>query len=500
MSLNVSFSASALKPEGTIALIIAGSKLGAHGLALDKALDGAISRAMEAQGFKDKAGESLSLYALTPALDRLTVISAGKADKIDDLALMAAGGYTYVALSKGKAATVSLVVDAAPARKGKHEGHPAAYVAHGASLRSYRFDKYLTKQKPEDKPKLSGLTVYTKDAATAKKAYAPLESLTTAVNFTRDVVSEPPNILHPVSYAEQIVELRKLGLKVTVLDLPALKKIKMGALIGVAQGSVIEPRVVAIEWLGARNKKDAPLALLGKGVTFDTGGISIKPSAGMDEMKWDMAGSGAVVGTMMALALRKAKANVVGIVGLVENMPDGNAQRPGDIVTSMSGQTIEVLNTDAEGRLVLADVLTYAQRTYKPKAMIDLATLTGAVIVALGHEHGGLLTNNDKLASQLLEAGKHSGEKLWRLPLGEAYHREIDSPVADMKNIGSAREAGTILGAVFLERFVENDTPWAHLDIAAMAWAYKDTPTCPKGASAYGVRLLDRLIADHFEK
>lgn len=489
MTLKTDFSSSNLPGKGTVALVITGDKLGMHGQALDKELGGAISRGMAAQGFKDKAGECFSAYGVG-GYDRVVVVSGGKADSA--LTLTAAGGHLYVAMAKGKSSSAHVALDV-------KDKNAAAYVAHGAVLRAYRFDKYRTKLKAEDKPKLASLTLYTKDLAAVKKAYGPLEALNEAVYFTRDIVSEPPNVLHPVSYAKEIEGLRKLGLKVTVLDLPALKKLKMGALIGVAQGSVIEPRVVAIEWNGGK-KGEAPVAFLGKGVTFDTGGISIKPSANMDEMKWDMAGSGAVVGAMIALAKRKAKANVVGIVGLVENMPDGNAQRPGDIVTSMSGQTIEVLNTDAEGRLVLCDVLTYAQRTYKPKAMVDLATLTGAVIVALGHEQAAVLSNNDKLTKQLIDAGDKTGEKLWRLPIGEAYHRDIDSPVADMKNIGSAREAGTIVGAVFLERFVENNTPWAHLDIAAMAWAYKDTPICPKGASAYGVRLLDRLVADHFEK
>lgn len=491
MTVKIAFSPAALPAKGTLALVIAGDKLGTAGTALDKTLGGALSRGMQAQGFKDKAGESFSLYG-AGSYDRVVVLSAGPANKVNDLTLTAAGGHLYIALSKGKASDVAVVADV------KDKAAPAP-IAHGAVLRSYRFDKYRTKLKAEDKPKLAALTLHTKDLAAVKKAYMPLEALSDAVVFTRDIVSEPPNVLHPVSYAKQIEGLRKLGLKVTVLDLAALKKLGMGSLMGVAQGSAIEPRVVAMEWMGGK-KSDAPLALLGKGVTFDTGGISIKPSANMDEMKWDMAGSGAVVGTMIALAKRKAKANVVGIVGLVENMPDGAAMRPGDVVTSMSGQTIEVLNTDAEGRLVLCDVMTYAQRTYKPKAMIDLATLTGAVIVALGHEQAAVLSNNDKLTKQLIDAGTRTGEKLWRLPLGEGYHRDIDSPIADMKNIGSAREAGTIIGAVFLERFVENNTPWAHLDIAAMAWAYKDTPTCPKGASAYGVRLLDRLVADSFEK
>lgn len=495
--IKVSFTSANLPTKGTVAVIIAGDKLGPVAQALDKALAGALSRAMKAQHFKGKAGETVTLTAPSPAYERVLLVSAGKADKVDELALQAAGGHLYAALARGKSKEAAIVVEAT-LKSRKH--HPAAEVAYGAALRSYRFDKYRTKLKDEDKPQLQELTFHGKDAKAVSTAYDGHAARVAAIAFSRDLVSEPPNVLYPESYADEITKLRKLGVKVTVLDYPAIKKLKMGALIGVNQGSIREPRVVVMEWHGAKNKNEAPLAFLGKGVCFDTGGISIKPAGGMDEMKWDMAGSAAVVGTLMTLAGRKAKVNAVGIVGLVENMPDGNAQRPGDIVTSMSGQTIEVLNTDAEGRLVLCDVMTYAQRHFKPKLMVDLATLTGAVIVALGHEHAGVLANDQKLANRLIEAGKASGEKLWQLPLGEAYHRDIDSPVADMKNIGPAREAGTIIGGVFLERFVENDTPWAHLDIAGTAWAYKDQPTCPKGASAFGVKLLDRFVADHYEK
>ncbi len=495
--LSVSFAAPTLPKSGSIALVLAGDKLGPAGQELDKATGGALSRALKVAELKGKLGHAIRVVAPNDSYDRILLLSAGPADKADELVLQACGGYVYSELARSKAKSAAVVVDFSPRNR---KLSAAAEVAYGAVLRSYRFDKYRTKLKDDDKPKLAALTFHGKDAAAARKSFARHEALANAISFTRDLVSEPPNVLYPESYAKEIEKLKKLGVKVTVLDGSAIKKLKMGALYGVNQGSIRDPRVVVMEWNGARNKKDAPVALLGKGVCFDTGGISIKPSGGMEEMKWDMAGSAAVVGAMMALAGRKAKANVVGIVGLVENMPDGNAQRPGDIVTSMSGQTIEVLNTDAEGRLVLCDVMTYAQRTYKPKAMVDLATLTGAVIVALGHEHAGALGNNQKLIDQLVAAGKATGEKLWQLPLGEAYHRDIDSPVADMKNIGSAREAGTIIGAVFLERFVENDTPWVHLDIAGTAWAYKDQPTCPKGASAFGVKLLDRFIAEHHEK
>jgi leucyl aminopeptidase len=307
--------------------------------------------------------------------------------------------------------------------------------------------------------------------------------------------------------AKRCEGLEKLGLKVDVLGPTELEKLGFGALLGVSQGSANEPRVVIMHWHGANGgkgkagkKKDAPgpIAFIGKGVTFDTGGISIKPAGGMEDMKWDMAGAGAVVGLMAALAGRKAKVDAVGLVGLVENMPSGTAQRPGDVVKTYSGQTVEIINTDAEGRLVLADVLWYCQEKFAPKFMIDLATLTGAMIVALGHEYGGFFSNDDELAQRLHAAGEATGEKLWRMPLGDAYDRMIKSDIADMKNVGG-RPGGSISAAAFIQRFV-NKKPWAHLDIAGVAWASKESAITPKGATAYGVRLLDRLVADHYEE
>ena len=310
-------------------------------------------------------------------------------------------------------------------------------------------------------------------------------------------------MIYPETLAEQARTLEKLGVEVEVLDEAAMRELGMGALLGVAQGSAKPPRLVVMQWRGAGKDKDdgqpAPLAFIGKGVTFDTGGISIKPAAGMGEMKWDMAGSAVVIGLIRLLAARKAKVNAVGVVGLVENMPSGTAQRPGDIVTSMSGQTIEVLNTDAEGRLVLADAMWYCQDRFKPRLMIDLATLTGAIVVALGHHNAGLFTNDDELATRLIEAGKAVGEEVWRLPLAEAYDRDIDSDAADVKNIGGGRAGGSITAAQFLQRFV-NKVPWAHLDIAGMAWSSKDAPTVPKGATAFGLRLLDHFVAQYYEK
>ena len=364
-------------------------------------------------------------------------------------------------------------------------------------LRAYRFDRYRTKEKAENKPKLAKLTLLTDTAAKVKAAWLPLKGVAEGVFIARDLVSEPPNVLNPPEMAKRIEALSALGLKIEVLYPRDMKKLGFGALLGVAQGSAQEARTVIMHWNGAPASKAAPLCFVGKGVTFDTGGISIKPAGGMEDMKWDMGGSGTVVGLMAALAGRKARCNAIGLVGLVENMPDGNAQRPGDVVTTYSGQTVEVINTDAEGRLVLADVLWYAQQKYNPRFMIDLATLTGAMVVALGHETAGFFANDDTLSDQLFAAGKATGEAVWRMPLGEAYDKLIKSDIADMKNIGG-RAGGAITAAQFIQRFV-NDKPWIHIDIAGVAWSGKDTATIPKGATAFGVRLLDRMVADHYE-
>ena len=376
----------------------------------------------------------------------------------------------------------------------------------GAVLRSYRFDRYRTKEKADDKPKLTALSVLVDDPAMAASAWAPLHAVAHGVFLTRDLVSEPPNVLFPAEMAERCLALEDLGVKVEVFGPKELTKLGFGMLMGVSLGSATEPRMVVMRWDGAskgkgKGKKDAkgapPVAFIGKGVTFDTGGISIKPAGGMEDMKWDMAGAGAVIGAMAAVAGRKAKVDVVGLVGLVENMPGSRAQRPGDVVTSYSGQTVEIINTDAEGRLVLGDVLWYCQERFKPAFMVDLATLTGGIIVSLGHEYAGLFSNDDALAQNLQAAGTAWGEKLWRMPLGEAYDKMIKSEIADMKNVGG-RPGGSISAACFLQRFV-NDVPWAHLDIAGTAWSTKDAPTIPKGATAFGVRLLDRLVAEHYE-
>jgi leucyl aminopeptidase len=368
--------------------------------------------------------------------------------------------------------------------------------AMGAKLRDWRIDTYRTRLADNAKPSLKSITIASAHGDLSGR-WAANAAIADGVALTQTLVAEPPNILYPESFVERCQHLADLGVELEVLDERQMKALGMGALLGVAQGSTRPPRLLAMRWNGG-TAGEAPVVFIGKGVTFDTGGISLKPGPGMDMMKWDMGGAGAVAGAIKAIAGRKAKANVVGVVGLVENMPDGNAMRPGDIVTTMSGQTVEVLNTDAEGRLVLCDAITWAQKAYDPKVVIDLATLTGAMVISLGHEFAGIFANEDDLAADLVAAGEASGNKLWRFPLSPAYDKLIDSPIADMKNIGP-REGGSITAAQFLKRYVNDGVAWAHLDIAGMAWADKDGPVWAKGATGYGVRLLDRFIADNFE-
>jgi len=367
----------------------------------------------------------------------------------------------------------------------------------GAVLRSWRHDVYRTKLGADARPSLTDIAIAGAPEGT-EAAWEIEQAIGQGVSFTRELVTEPANIIYPESFVERCkARMEGTGLKIRVLDDKDMAALGMGSLLGVAQGSVRPARILVMEWLGGA-EGEKPVAFVGKGVTFDTGGISIKPAAGMEDMKWDMGGAGAVAGTMLALALRGARANVIGVCGLVENMPDGNAQRPGDVVTSMSGQTIEVINTDAEGRLVLCDALTWVQREYAPAKIVDLATLTGAIILSLAHEYAGLFSNNDGLAAELAAAGDASGDRLWRMPMGPAYDKMIDSPIADIKNVGP-RWGGSITAAQFLLRFIENDTPWAHLDIAGTVWTDKPGATWDKGASGFGVRLLDRFVRDTLE-
>ncbi|MGE0736817.1 MAG: leucyl aminopeptidase [Alphaproteobacteria bacterium] len=463
---------------------------------LDNRTKGAVKRAMAASRFKGRKGEKLDI--LGPAgldVERIVLVGLGKTKDRDALKLQEIGGAIVAHLNGVGAKKAAVSIDQ-PASSSIPAATASAHIAFGAKLRAYRFDKYRTKEKEDQKPSLTELSVMSVGLADTKKAYVSLDKVADAVFFTRNLVSEPANVIYPESLAEECLKLADLGVEVEVLDVPAMKKLGMGSLLGVGQGSVKEPRLVVMQWKGGA-KGDQPLSFIGKGVTFDTGGISIKPAGGMEEMKWDMGGAAAVIGLIKALAGRKAKINVVGVCGLVENMPSGNAQRPGDIVTSMSGQTIEVINTDAEGRLVLADALWYTQERFKPKFMIDLATLTGAIVVALGHEYAGLFANNDELADRIISAGKTVGEQCWRMPIGEAYDKMMNSDAADMKN-AAGREGGSSSAANFLQRFV-NEVPWVHLDIAGTAWTKKDSALTPKGATAFGVRLLNQLVADFYE-
>jgi len=474
-------------------------KLQASAVAVDKAAKGALGRALEVSRFKGRSEDLLQVLAPGDlALSRVLLFGLGQPKAVDALAAQAVGGRLIAQANGTGDGALAIAIDAIPGAS-LSPAEMAAQMAFGARLRSYRFDKYRTKEKPEQKPSVKKLTLLVDDPGAAKKLFEPLERLAEGVAFTRDLVSEPANVIYPESLAEQAKTLEDLGVKVEILGEKEMKKLGMNALLGVGQGSARESQLVVMQWKGLPDaRKKPPVAFIGKGVTFDTGGISIKPAAGMEEMKWDMAGAGAVIGLMKALAGRKAKVNAVGVIGLVENMPSGTAQRPGDVVRSMSGQTIEVINTDAEGRLVLADALWYTQDRFKPQFMVNLATLTGAIMIALGQVHAGLFSNNDQLAERLLSAGRASGELLWRMPLGEAYDKIINSDIADVKNVGN-RYGGSITAAQFIQRFV-NGLPWAHLDIAGMAWSDKDAPSVPKGATGFGVRLLERFVADHYEE
>ena len=376
-------------------------------------------------------------------------------------------------------------------------GDEAATLLLGLRLRGWRYDVHRTTLKDEQKISLGEIVAANAPDGT-EDAWSIESALAEGIEFTRELVSEPANVIYPASFVERCEKrFADTGATIRTLDEKEMEALGMGALLGVGLGSERESRLLIIEWNGG-NDGDKPTAFVGKGVTFDTGGISLKPPAGMEDMKWDMGGAGAVAGAMLAIAKRKATANIVGICGLVENMPDGRAQRPGDIVKSMSGQTIEVINTDAEGRLVLCDALTWVQREFSPTQIVDFATLTGAMIISLGTEHGGVFSNKDDLADKLLSAGKATGDKLWRFPLAPEYDKLIDSPIADMKNVGP-RGAGSITAAQFLKRFIENDTPWAHCDIAGMVWADKPGATWGKGATGYGVRIMDQFARDNLE-
>jgi leucyl aminopeptidase len=461
--------------------------------ALGKAAD-TVKRAAGVNQFKGKSGSVLDILAPEGIkAERLIVIGAGKPSALKEKDFLKFGGVAAGKLNGGSH-DVTVFAELPDAAMSADQ---AAEIASGIRLRAYKFDRYKTRKKDGEGEMLRAeIAIAVDDVAAAKKAFAPDSHIVDGVIIARDLVNEPPNVLYPEEFARRASQLRKVGVNVEVLDTKAMTKLGMGALLGVAQGSARPGRSVIMRWNGGK-KGDSPVAFVGKGVCFDTGGISIKGAASMEDMKGDMGGAACVVGLMHALAARKARVNVVGAIGLVENMPDGNAQRPGDIVKSMSGQTIEIINTDAEGRLVLADVLWYVAKKFKPKFMVDLATLTGAIMVALGTEHAGLFSNNDELAERLATVGLETGEKVWRMPLGPEYDKQIDSQFADMKNTGT-RNGGSITAAQFLQRFVD-DTPWAHLDIAGTAMGAPKTDLNQSWGSGYGVRLLDRLVAEYYE-
>jgi leucyl aminopeptidase len=495
--MRIEFAEYAIPKNGTVvAGVLEEKQLTPATSELDRRTGGAIMRALKHARFNGRNGDRLDLISPGDGTyDRIVLAGLGKVRERDAVRLMEFGGSLVAHLNASGVSKAVILIEALPEAPVALT-QTAARIATGARMRAYRFDKYRTKEKEDQKATLTDLTLLVEGSRAAAEAFQPLERTADAVVFARDLVSEPANVIYPESLAERARALSDLGVEVDVLGVAAMKKLGMGALLGVGQGSEREPRLLVMQWKGL-GKNDQPLAFVGKGVTFDTGGISIKPAQGMEEMKWDMGGAATVVGLMKALAGRNAKVNAVGVAGLVENMPSGKAQRPGDVVKTMSGQTVEVINTDAEGRLVLADALWYTQDRFKPKFMVDLATLTGAIVIALGHEHAGLFSNSDELAERLLAAGRATGERLWRLPLAEAYDKAIASDVADMKNVGD-RSAGSITAAQFVQRFV-NDVPWAHIDIAGTAWAKKDTATCPKGATAFGVQLLNHLVQEHYE-
>jgi leucyl aminopeptidase len=466
---------------------------------LDKASGGALARAIKFSRFTGKTGQMLEVLAPSGVhASRLLLVGLGKPESLDEKGLETLGAQIVGRLYTSGETAARFEIDVPKGGKVK-KTELAAHLAFGAKLKSYAFDKYRTRNLDEYEKKLKTVRIVTADLAAAKKAHAGLAAVADGIFLARDLVNEPPNVLYPAEFARRAkAQLTKLGVKVEILGEAEMKKRGFGALLGVGQGSDRESQLVVMQWNGGK-KNAAPVALVGKGVCFDSGGLSIKVGAGMQGMKGDMAGAACVTGALLALATRKAKVNAVGVIGLVENMPDGGAFRPDDVLTSLSGQTIEVLNTDAEGRLVLADALTYTQRRFKPKFLIDLATLTGAIVQTLGYEHAGIFSNDDQLVQRVQAAGRTTGERVWQLPLDPFYDKMIRSKIADMKNIGGGN-SGSITAAQFLLRFIEKGTVWAHLDIAGVAWQDgEQKPTIPSWGTGWGVRLLNRLVKEHYE-
>ena len=496
--MKIKFSEKALKETDALVLLAAqGPKLDSTGKHYNKATGGALDQAFKTSNFKGKRGEAVQVLAPSNiGFSRLLVFGLGPAKEVTTISAENVGAAIAAKLLRSGEKFLTVMADT-PGGVKTRAGEFASHIAAGLRLRAYHFSKYLTKQPENKKARLEEAIIVTADQAAAG-LYAEMDLVIDGVYMTRDLISEPANVVYPKSFATAIKSLEQDGVEVEILGEKELEKIGMGALLAVGQGSDRESYVAIMKWSGGK-KGQAPVALIGKGVTFDTGGISLKPGAGMEEMKWDMGGAGIVTGAMRALALRGARANVIGIVGLVENMPSGKAQRPGDVVKSLSGQTIEVINTDAEGRLVLADILWYCQETFKPKVMIDLATLTGAIIVALGRgQYAGFFTSDEGIAKALTKAGEESGDRVWRFPLSDEYDKLINCQIADMKNVGDGANAGSITAAQFLKRFT-NDVPWAHIDVAGMVWTLKPGRLWDKGATGYGVRLLDRYVKDNFE-
>jgi leucyl aminopeptidase len=498
--MNINFAApAAIKAGSWVVGAVEGGVLLPAALAADKASGAALTRALKFARFKGAPGQMVDVLAPAGvAASRLLLVGLGKPETLDEKGLETIGAQIAARLLAGNDSVTTFDIDVPKGCKVK-KGELAAHLAFGARLRSYAFNQYRTRNLEEYARKLTALTVLTPEPAAAKKAYLGLGAVADGIFLARDLVNEPPNILYPEEFSRRIkARLGKLGVKIEVLGEAEMKKQGFGALLGVGQGSARESQLVVMQWNGG-GKKSKPLALVGKGVCFDSGGLSLKPGGSMMGMKGDMGGAAAVTGLMLALATRKAKVNAVGVIGLVENMPGPDALRPDDVLTSLSGQTIEVLNTDAEGRLVLADALTYTQKRFAPKAVINLATLTGAIVATLGYEHAGVFSNDDKLVQQLLGAGRYTGERVWQLPLDPFYDKMIKSKIADMKNIGGAN-SGAITAAQFLLRFIEKGTAWAHLDIAGVAWQDgEQKPTIPSWGTGWGVRLLNRLVIEHFE-
>jgi leucyl aminopeptidase len=493
--LNIDF-ISFERPKGVlIVFCAAGLRFGPATQKMLAPLGDFVRRAAAADRFTAKNGSSLEIIAPSGLnAPRLVVIGTDKERDLRDRDLVRLGGVAMGAVP-GAAGEATIVAEFG---SGPLKAEQTANLALGVRLRGYRFDRYKTKRKEDDeRANEVEVNLACANPAAAERVWTRATGVADGVVLARDLINEPANVLYPGEFARRISALRKLGVGVEVLDVAAMRKLGMGALLGVGQGSAHEPRLVVMRWSGGKHAGD-PIAFIGKGVCFDSGGISIKPAQGMEDMKGDMAGAACVVGLMYALAVRKAKVNAVGAIGLVENMPDGRAQRPGDIVTTMSGQTVEIINTDAEGRLVLADVLHYVNKRFKPRFMVNLATLTGAIMVALGQEYAGLFSNDDKLAERLTKAGEATGERVWRMPLGSEYDKAIDSKFADMKNTGG-RFAGSITAAQFLQRFV-GKTPWAHLDIAGTALGSPQTDINKGWSAGWGVRLLDRLVEDYYER